>query len=359
MVMATTGSVSSTSGWMAMAAPVSHAARFGRPRASARTAYRNSPTAIASSGWPQRTDTLHSATASAVASTARWYQGVPRCSAIASAANSTTADRMTWYGPASSHTAGCGLCVLCTASESPAASATATSGTRMTTAPGSDTRPVGWVYRPPRCRCSSRSAATSVPHRSSGSAQAVLPAMAGPHQIVESIPMTSRAAVASSGGRRRASRCRDGPGPAPAVPAPSTASLRTTVTAAKLAHRDWPGHHGSGTRRAGPAAERGGAAVATRTVTSARMNQWAILAGYGLLAGGTQLLWLSYAPITTQAHRVTGVSVGAAGDLAGIFPFRYVVLALPSDPDGGSRCADRRPGTARSGADPISARSGA
>jgi predicted MFS family arabinose efflux permease len=70
--------------------------------------------------------------------------------------------------------------------------------------------------------------------------------------------------------------------------------------------------------------------VATRTVTLARMNRWAILAGYGLLAGCTQLLWLSYAPITTQAHRAMGVSVGAAGDLAGIFPLMYVVLALPS-----------------------------
>src|SRR5215472_1934344 len=58
------------------------------------------------------------------------------------------------------------------------------------------------------------------------------------------------------------------------------------------------------------------------------MNRWAILAGYGLLAASTQLLWLTYAPITTQAHRVMGVSVGAAGDLAGIFPLMYVVLAL-------------------------------
>jgi len=70
--------------------------------------------------------------------------------------------------------------------------------------------------------------------------------------------------------------------------------------------------------------------VATRTVTLARMNRWAILAGYGLLAASTQLLWLTYAPITTQAHRVMGVSVGAVGDLAVIFPLMYVVLALPS-----------------------------
>ena len=70
--------------------------------------------------------------------------------------------------------------------------------------------------------------------------------------------------------------------------------------------------------------------MATRTVTLARMNRWAILAGYGLLAASTQLLWLTYAPITTQTHRVMGVSTGAAGDLAAIFPLMYVVLALPS-----------------------------
>jgi predicted MFS family arabinose efflux permease len=60
------------------------------------------------------------------------------------------------------------------------------------------------------------------------------------------------------------------------------------------------------------------------------MNRWAILAGFGLLAACTQLLWLAYAPITTQTHRVMGVSVGAAGDLAGIFPLMYVLLALPA-----------------------------
>src|SRR5437764_2033649 len=78
------------------------------------------------------------------------------------------------------------------------------------------------------------------------------------------------------------------------------------------------------------AARQSGAAVATRTVTLARMNRWAILAGYGLLAASTQLLWLTYAPITTQAHKVMGVSAGAAGDLAAIFPLMYVVLALPA-----------------------------
>jgi hypothetical protein len=43
------------------------------------------------------------------------------------------------------------------------------------------------------------------------------------------------------------------------------------------------------------------------------------------------LLWLAYAPITTQTHHIMGVSVWAAGDLAGIFPLVYVVMALSAD----------------------------
>jgi predicted MFS family arabinose efflux permease len=70
--------------------------------------------------------------------------------------------------------------------------------------------------------------------------------------------------------------------------------------------------------------------IAAGPGTAARMNRWAILAGYALLAASTQLLWLAYAPITTQTHRIMGVSSGAVGDLAGIFPLMYVVLALPA-----------------------------
>ncbi len=64
-------------------------------------------------------------------------------------------------------------------------------------------------------------------------------------------------------------------------------------------------------------------------MVATRMNRWAVLAGYGLLAACTQLLWLSYAFISVQAHHAMGVSVGAVGDLAAIFPLLYVVLALP------------------------------
>ena len=62
----------------------------------------------------------------------------------------------------------------------------------------------------------------------------------------------------------------------------------------------------------------------------ARVNRWVILAGFALLTACTQWLWLAYAPITTQAHQLMAVSEGAVGDLAGIFPLVYVILALPA-----------------------------
>jgi hypothetical protein len=64
----------------------------------------------------------------------------------------------------------------------------------------------------------------------------------------------------------------------------------------------------------------GGAGVARQSVASARMNRWVILAGYALLTACTQLLWLAYAPITTQTHRIMGVSTGTVGDLASYRP---------------------------------------
>lgn len=60
------------------------------------------------------------------------------------------------------------------------------------------------------------------------------------------------------------------------------------------------------------------------------MNRWAILASYSLLAACTQLLWLTFAAIDTDTARVLHVDVGTVGDLAIIFPFVYIVLALPT-----------------------------
>ncbi len=70
----------------------------------------------------------------------------------------------------------------------------------------------------------------------------------------------------------------------------------------------------------------GTAAVATRTSGT----RWAVLLSYALLAACTQLLWLTFAAVDTRSAAVMRVDVGAVGDLAAIFPFVYIVLALPT-----------------------------
>jgi predicted MFS family arabinose efflux permease len=57
--------------------------------------------------------------------------------------------------------------------------------------------------------------------------------------------------------------------------------------------------------------------------------RWTILVVYAVLAACTQLLWLTFAAIDTDSARVLHTDVGTVGDLAAIFPFIYVVLALP------------------------------
>jgi predicted MFS family arabinose efflux permease len=68
-----------------------------------------------------------------------------------------------------------------------------------------------------------------------------------------------------------------------------------------------------------------------------RARRWGVLAGYALLAACTQLLWLTFAPIDTAAARTLHADVGLVGDLAGVFPFVYIALALPT-----GRWLDRR-----------------
>ncbi len=54
-----------------------------------------------------------------------------------------------------------------------------------------------------------------------------------------------------------------------------------------------------------------------------------MIAAYAMVCAATQILWLTYAAITTETARRYGVSVGAVGWLAEIFPLMYVVLAIP------------------------------
>lgn len=57
---------------------------------------------------------------------------------------------------------------------------------------------------------------------------------------------------------------------------------------------------------------------------------WATILAYGLVAAATQALWLTYAPITTEAAHHYGVSEAAIGWLSEIFPLLYVLLAIPA-----------------------------
>lgn len=73
---------------------------------------------------------------------------------------------------------------------------------------------------------------------------------------------------------------------------------------------------------------------AARTVaepaTGAVRSRWAVVAAYGLLAAATQLLWVTYAPITDDAAKHFGVSKTTIGWLAQVFPLFYVLLAIPA-----------------------------
>lgn len=59
-------------------------------------------------------------------------------------------------------------------------------------------------------------------------------------------------------------------------------------------------------------------------------NDWFAVGAYALLAATSQMLWLTYAPITTESAAHFGVSEDAVGWLAEIFPLLYVVLAIPA-----------------------------
>jgi predicted MFS family arabinose efflux permease len=63
---------------------------------------------------------------------------------------------------------------------------------------------------------------------------------------------------------------------------------------------------------------------------SRQASGWRVIVAYSLVCAATQVLWLSYAAITTETARRYGVSVGAVGWLAEIFPLLYVVLAIPA-----------------------------
>ena len=60
------------------------------------------------------------------------------------------------------------------------------------------------------------------------------------------------------------------------------------------------------------------------------LARWALVAAYAAAAGANQLLWLTFAPITTRTAEHYGVSESAVGWLSQVFPLIYVVLAIPA-----------------------------
>jgi predicted MFS family arabinose efflux permease len=65
-------------------------------------------------------------------------------------------------------------------------------------------------------------------------------------------------------------------------------------------------------------------------VSSRGDGRWSVIVAYALVAAAVQMLWLSYAAITTTTARRYGVSVATVGWLSEIFPLLYVVLAIPA-----------------------------
>ncbi len=59
-------------------------------------------------------------------------------------------------------------------------------------------------------------------------------------------------------------------------------------------------------------------------------TRWSVLAAFVLVTTANQMLWLTFAPVTTEAAKHYGVSVGAIGALSAVFPALYVLLAIPA-----------------------------
>ncbi len=71
--------------------------------------------------------------------------------------------------------------------------------------------------------------------------------------------------------------------------------------------------------------------VHPRFVSSRRVTaRWGTVAAYAAVAAANQLLWLTYAPITTATAEHFDVSETAVGWLSQVFPLLYVVLAIPA-----------------------------
>ncbi|HET7522348.1 MAG TPA: MFS transporter [Bacillales bacterium] len=60
------------------------------------------------------------------------------------------------------------------------------------------------------------------------------------------------------------------------------------------------------------------------------MNRWMGLTGFALLVFSSQILWVTFSPITTDVAEDMHTSVGNIGNLAALFPIVYIFVALPA-----------------------------
>lgn len=60
------------------------------------------------------------------------------------------------------------------------------------------------------------------------------------------------------------------------------------------------------------------------------MNRWFGVIGFAFLVFSSQIVWVTFSPITTEVAADMGVSVGAIGNLAALFPIVYIFIALPA-----------------------------
>ncbi len=61
-----------------------------------------------------------------------------------------------------------------------------------------------------------------------------------------------------------------------------------------------------------------------------RRSGWAAVVAYCLVGAANQMVWLTYAPVTTVAAAELSVSQTAVGWLANLFPLLYLPLAIPA-----------------------------
>src|SRR5690625_4702004 len=60
------------------------------------------------------------------------------------------------------------------------------------------------------------------------------------------------------------------------------------------------------------------------------LKRWFHLIGYGLLIFSSQILWVTFSPITTDVAELMNTSVGNIGTLAALFPIVYIFIAFPA-----------------------------